>query len=327
MNIRYLSNIIVIVFVGLLSASFASAQDGTRSITSDDFANKRPTGAGGKVATGPTKAPPRARYTLVKRPPTSIRWSKAPAPPRPRPASASTGQSEIGVTIWKLRPPVRTDKAYRLPVKVGSTIQQWTPERVSVNYRFRAGDRIRLAVESPVRGYLYLVNSEIGLDGSLGEPHLIFPESVEQNNMILPGMLVDIPDQREDLPYFAMNPKKENYAGEAIAVIVSERPLNIAADPSGKILDIKRFEELIAGIEFDIFARLDNKDKVYSATEAGSACGTKTRQLERVKTAELPCGTSTRQMTREEPLPQTIYRVKADVGKPVVAVVELRVDR
>jgi hypothetical protein len=200
----------------------------------------------------------------------------------------------------------------------------WTAERVNTDEQFRAGDRIRLAVESPIKGYLYVLNSEIGADGTLGHPHMIFPESADQDNTVMPGMLVDIPDQREDLPYFIMNPKKGDYAGEAIAIVISPVKLKIKTNSGGKVEDVDTLDEIIPYSEAEIYSRTDLTDRIFSKVESESSCGAKARQLEREKVDAKPCRATSRQLTREEPLPQTIYRVKAASGKPAVAMIELR---
>lgn len=321
-----LATIAIHLVIFFLATTSVTAQQ-TRSITSDDFASQRPASAKtGRTAVGNrNRRPARATYKFVRKGTPPVRWSaKAKSTKSRVPPPASTKISEIGVTIWKMRPALRADAGFKLPVKVSGAVQMWTAERVNTDTQFRAGDRIRLAVESPVSGYLYVINSEIGSDGSLGTPHLIFPETAAQDNSVVPGMLVDIPDQREELPYFVMNPKKDNYAGEAIAIIISPTPLRIKSDSKGKIEDVENLDELIPNAEAEVFIRTDVRDKIYSNAESQSACGAKTRQLEREKAATQPCGTATRQLTREEPLPQTIYRVKTSSGQPAVALIELR---
>jgi len=214
------------------------------------------------------------------------------------------------IAIWKLRPPLRAEAGFKLPVKVSGSVQMWTAERVSTDSVFRSGDRIRLAVESPVRGYLYVINSELGSDGSMGHPHLIFPETAAQDNSVVPGMLVDIPDQRDELPYLVMNPKKLNYTDEGLAIVISPIRLKIKTDGTGKIESLDDLDDITINADAEIFVRTDQRDKVYSNAESQSTCGARSRQLTREKTAEQPCGAATRQLTREEPLPQTIYRVK-----------------
>ncbi len=324
------AKLIITCCITLSAVTFTAAQNRVqdRSITSDDFASQRPAAKAQNPRQRRNQSrasrPTRATYKLVKKP-TSVRWNaKGKVPSQPAAPPSSTKISEIGVTIWKLRPAVRADVGFKLPVKVSGAIQLWTAERVSTDSPFRAGDRIRLAVESPTSGFLYVINSEIGSDGSLGEPHLIFPENATQDNSVVPGMLVDIPDQREELPYFVMNPKKENYAGEGIAIVISPIQLRFRTDSKGKIESVDDLNEIMMSVEAEVFVRTDQRDRIFTTAESQSTCGAKTRQLTREKVGVQPCGAASRQLTREEPLPQTIYRVKTAPGKPAVAVIELR---
>ena len=202
----------------------------------------------------------------------------------------------------------------------------WTAERVNPETGFQAGDRVRLAIEASDAGYLYVIDSEIYSDGSFGAPYLIFPASTDEDNSVKPGLLVDIPDQTEDLPYFLISPKKDKYEGELLTVIISPKPLtNLKTDKDGKIKNLDELINLEIDAEAEIYSRDDNEDKIYVQAEADAACGAKTRQLTRESSAANPCGTKTRQLTREEPLPQTIYRVKTVAGQPSVAFVKLNV--
>lgn len=59
----------------------------------------------------------------------------------------------------------------------------------------------------------------------MGEPFLIFPESMKENNLIGPGMIVDIPDQLSDMPFYTINAKKPNFSGELLTIILSPNPI------------------------------------------------------------------------------------------------------
>jgi hypothetical protein len=167
----------------------------------------------------------------------------------------------------------------------------------------------------------------VGQSRALGDPFLIFPNSENADNSVKPGLLADIPDQTEDLPYFLINPKNSNYKCELLTVIISPKLLtNIKTDRNGKIRNLDDLIDLENSADAEIYSRSDSQDKICSQTEAQSACGVKTRQLTREKSAENPCGAKIRQLTREEPLPQTIYCVKPAAGQPVVAVIQLNVN-
>jgi hypothetical protein len=320
---------ILTVLIFCLFALTAVVQNNaqTRSITSDDFVKKRPV----RKNVDSTNRNKRASYKYVRREKNIVRRKTNQAKPQSTNNTANKNKpekvSEIGVTLWKLRPSRSSDTGYKLPVLVNDIRQMWTAERVNPDKPFRAGDRVRLAVESSDAGYLYVIDSETYSDGSYGEPFLIFPASTNEDNSVQPGLLVDIPDQTEDLPYFLINPKQANYTGELLTVIISPKPLtNIKIDKDGKIKNPNELIELETNSVAEIFSRNDAEDKIYTQAEADSACGAKARQQNN-RQLERPCGAKTRQLTREEPLPQTIYRVKTAAGQPAVAFIRLNVRR
>ncbi|CAN5575682.1 hypothetical protein BH18ACI1_BH18ACI1_16640 [soil metagenome] len=323
------------VIFGLFSFSLAQDATQTRSITSDDFASQRPKSKKADLTgrkKGQTKQTNRhATYKFVRQDKNIVRRKTNQTKPQIKNNKTNTKKpekvSEVGVTMWKLRPPRSSDAGYKLPVLVNNLRQMWTAERVNPDMPFQAGDRVRLAVESSDVGYLYVIDSETYSDGSYGEPFLIFPASTNEDNSVQPGLLVDIPDQTEDLPYFLINPKQANYTGELLTVIISPKPLtNIKIDKDGKIKNLDELIELETNPVAEIFSRNDAEDKIYTQAEADSACGAKARQQNN-RQLERPCGAKTRQLTREEPLPQTIYRVKTAAGQPAVAFIRLNVRR
>ena len=325
MNLLIKSGLIAVCLLFCFISSAAQDDTKTRSITSDDFNSQRPPGKRQKTNVR------RSTYKYVSKNKKAVRRPsnrRPPVKPQPQPKPTPAEKvSEIGVTMWKLRPSRSSDNGYKLPVLVNDLREMWTAERIGIENPLAAGDRVRLAVESSVSGYLYVINSEIFADGSVGEPFLIFPETVDQDNSVKPGMLVDIPDQTEDLPYFLINPKNSNYKGELLTVIISPKPLTLLkTDKNGKITNPDDLIDLENNADAEIYARSDSQDKIYSTTEAESVCGAKTRQLVREKTPENPCGVKTRQLTREEPLPQTLYRVKTAAGQPIVATIQLNVN-
>ena len=316
------------LFILCVSAAFAQNDTQTRSITSDDFASQRPKGKTSNSSNRQTRnsrTKRRPTYKYVRRNP-SVQRKKTTKP------TTTTNKpekvSEIGVTVWKLRPSRTSDNGYKLPVLVNSLREMWTAERIGLDSIFAAGDRVRLAIESSASGYLYVIDSETYSDSTFGEPFLIFPASATEDNSVKPGLLVDIPDQTEDLPYFLINPNQNNYSGEILTVIISPRPLtNLKIERDGKIKNLDDLIELETKADAEIFSRNDTEDKIYTQTEAESVCGSKARQRQLERQTENPCGAQTRQLTREEPLPQTIYRVKTQSGQPIVAFISLNVKR
>jgi hypothetical protein len=120
--------------------------------------------------------------------------------------------------------------------------------------------------------------------------------------------LVDIPDQSVDLPYFLVNPKRANYTGELLTIIISTIPLtNIKIDKDGKIKNLSELIELEMNSNTEIFSRSDVEDKIYTQAEADAACGAKTRQLVREINAE-SMRRKNAPVNKRITLAQTIYR-------------------
>jgi len=302
----------------------------TRSIFSDDFDNKRP------AARSSSATRPRRVYQFVKTEKSPLprkstpkvdatKGSKAPggpttkgkAPEEPNMKAALT-MSEVGVTVWRLRPPKKGEEGEFLSVAVDEkTRAKWLAERVDPDHdTFTRADKLRFGVESSKPGYLYIIDREACEDGSFGPPFLLFPESLRDDNSVGPGILVDVPPQQQADPYFNITPECRDYAGELMTIIISPNPLNdFKVDSKGKIIDNDVLGEIEFGSEASIYTRADAEDRLFSKTEAeAAACGTKDRQLVRQKSQ--PCDVGTRQLTRVAPLPQTIYQVKAPADKP-----------
>ncbi len=317
----------------IVSGTIVFSQDDTqtRTIRSDDFTKHRPLGTNRNKQ--PKKNEPKSKaltYKYVRQDKNIVRRkTNQPKPPSTSQTVAIINPAkvlEVGLTMWKLRPSRSSESGYKLPVLVNQLTEMWSAERIDLDAPLSAGDRVRLAVESSDMGYLYVIDSEIYSDNSSGEPFLLFPASTAEDNSVQPGLLVDIPDQTEDLPYFLIDPKQENYAGELLTVIISPSPLiNLKTDQDGKIENLNVLSDLEMNSETEIFSRIDAEDKIYSTTEANSACGAKTRQFVREKSPDKPCGSQRRQLTQSEPLPQTIYRVKTQAGQIAVAFIKLNV--
>ena len=303
----------------IATATMVIAQEGqrSRSITSEDFVNQRPT------AKAKAPKPKRLSYKSIRSDKNPIR--RKPPAVKPRPQNAKPVITEIGVTIWKLRPPAEGENGYFFSVDDGNNGRvRWLAERVSPDTVFAPRDPLRFAVESSVPGYLYVIGRETYSDGTFGTPYPIFPTEPSDDNSVRPGMLFDFPDQREDVAYLRLNPKKENYTGEIMTVIISPKPLTIIKlDKDGNVRDSDELRDLELGAQVELFTRTDTGDRIYSTAESAAACGVKARKLERDKSAGKGCGTNG--LTREESLPQSIYQVKAPAGQPAVAFVKLAV--
>jgi len=293
----------------LFSANFAPSQtasqdeESSRQITLDRFNKARPLSeASGGMGSGSTASkPPVYRRTGASR--LTRRGARPPA------------TEEIGVTLWRLRPSRAVDEGARVLVLDGLKQSQWTPERIEAGTPVNIGDRIRISVESPRPGFLYIIDREQYADGSLGEPMLIFPTLRTRggDNRVLPGRLIDIPAQEDQYSYFTAQPagNRRDQTAEVLTVILTPQqlPLNIGDQPI-RILQsqISEWEKLWGGVA-ETLELVGGAGRAWTNEEkmAGSANG--------------------RQLTQAGPPPQTVYRVARKIGGPLLVTVPLRYSR
>ena len=268
--------------------------------------------------------PPNFRPATPARPTTMAKTSryKRATPPLRKGASApdSIRDGVIGVTVWRLRPSNNTDEARILVKKSG---KNWTPERVEANAKFSEGQALRLSIEIPRTGYLYVIDREQYADGSLSDPYLIFPQNpASDENKVTAGRVVEIPNQADDQAYFEVKPirdgseaRKSPQTAEVLTLIVTTTPLKDlpkrGSDDSPLQLPIATVEKWEK--EWDAqFERLEMEGGAGAAyTKAEQAAG----------------ANSTKTLTQDDPLPQTIFRVEVKPGKPLLVKLPLKIEK
>src|SRR6476661_2260966 len=200
--------ILAVIAIAILSAAvYAQQPDTTRDLWDTAFVQKRP-----PAKTNVKRAQP-VRYRLV---------SRNTLPPA---VDARSASAVVGVTIWRLRPSKRSDdQAVRQLVHQEG---EWTPERVTAGAPLGEGSRVQLTIESPRKGYLYVFDREIYADKTFGEAYLIFPTLSlnDGDNKVDAGRIIEIPSSGDKPPYYTLKRSRANHNGEALTVIVSERPL------------------------------------------------------------------------------------------------------
>jgi hypothetical protein len=158
---------------------------------------------------------------------------------------------------------------------------------------FREGDFVRLSVEFPRRGYLYVIDRDLLADGTMGQPMLIFPWS-GADNKLAPGRLIDIPAEDDDLNYFKASLTRENQVGELLTFIVTSTPLNLRLSDKPmpiSVGDLSQWEKSLGGVT-ERYEMDGGAGEFWTRKEQQAASKKRTRQL-----------------TREDPAPQIIYRV------------------
>jgi len=258
-----------VVAAGIQQAPQVCAQrDTQRDIVSDDFLKHRPRRA--KWNGGPKRWD---TYRLATKPTKQFDRSRL----------------QIGLTIWRLEPLTAGSSANpRAVYEIDRNKLQWIPKRVEADARFSEGDSLRLSIESPRGGYLYVVNRDWLADGSYGETNLIFPTEGEDNRLEA-GKLIDIPGQGE--PPFKATPKPAQ-SGELLTFIVTSSPLTLRL--SNGPLPISK-------------AQLSDWEQKWRADgdrfEMNGGAGRTRTEAEQLAASR----NGTRQLTREDPLPQTVY--------------------
>ena len=309
-NSKLIANaFLVIFFVGSISVFAQDEPPASRSIVSLDFKKKRPAADAGAAAqqisakmnvrrrkTVAALSNPRRKYNLTKR--ILVKRVTKPAPVKSK-------VEELGVTFWRMRPPAADDEGAPLfPVRIGERVQNWTAERVASSTMFEKGDRVRFSVESSRAGYLYIINREFYADGTTGEANVIFPTLRTRggDNRVRAGSLIEIPSASDSVPYFTIKPRREDYAGEELIVLILPNELpNYEKTLRAQPVTAQNLTKWFADWEslIDIYDAEDGISTAYTEMEAQAA------------------NAASRALTQEEPLPQTIFRVFLKPSAPM----------
>jgi hypothetical protein len=210
---RLLGAITMIACLGLAAAgSRAVPQEKERGLRVAPFGSARPK----SQAAGPPQGP------RVYKSATATAAADTAATP------GAAAESVVGITVWRLRPSGSADdKEARLLEHEGTRETEWTPERVGSETALREGDRVRLSIEVPRDGYLYVIDRERYSDGRVGGAYLIFPtaHTLDGNNKVTAGRVIEIPAQEDSPPYFTLSRSRADHVAEVVSVLVTPTPL------------------------------------------------------------------------------------------------------
>lgn len=229
--------------------------------------------------------------------------------------SSSASEAVIGVTLWRLRPAQSSDnKDARILEHQSAKSSEWTAERIEADARLNEGERVRVSIETPSTGYLYVIDREQYADGSLGDAYLIFPTARTRggNNSVVAGRVIEFPAQEDNPPYFTLTRSRAEHVGEILILIVSPQPL---AELPARSEPVKVPSDKLALWEKDWGGRAEQFE-----LEGGAG-------LPYSKAERSAGGDGSRMLTQGDPLPQTILRLNARPGNPVVVQVLLRIAR
>jgi len=306
------------VLSAICATALAQSQDeGSRQIVLDEFTKARPAKntatPSPSNSSGQTRPRPATATIRVARRPTYHRAYTSSKRPAPNPAQPATSE-ELGVTLWRLRQSKPNDSGARLLVMENSHSTHWTPERIEADTPLNIGERVRLSVESPRAGYLYVVDREQYADGSLGDAYLIFPTRSTRggDNRVVPGRLIDIPAQEDDPNYFTLvpSPSRSDQVAEVLSFIVTPQPLEglPITDKPLKVSksDIAKWEKTWSS-EVERFEMNGGAGRVWTKEEQAASASASSRLL-----------------TQEEPAPQTVYRISSRSKTAILVTVPLR---
>jgi hypothetical protein len=283
--------------IALATVALAASDTGQRGIVPEDIVQARPPAAAAVV-----KAKP--KYQLLD-----------PKPLDPKVVASlrhPSAASELGVTIWRLRPAAAADTGARILVQEGADTAELIPERVSSTSRLNAGDRVRLTLESPEHGYMYVIDRERYASGERGTPYLIFPTTRTRggDNKVAGGKLIDIPAQSDQPDFFTLRRSRPDQVEEELTVLLTPEPLEgIAIGPNALALSnaqVSSWEKQWGSAKPEVFELTGGAGKPWTQAEQDAGAD------------------GTRLLTQDDPPPQTVYRVAVKAGTPLAVEVRLR---
>lgn len=303
---------VICLAFNVASAQQPAAQDqeeeSSRQIVLDRFNKARPfSEATGGINSGGASKP--AIKAPVYRRTGNVRL------PGSRRNNSPAATEEIGITVWRLRPAREGEEGGRVLVFDGLKQSPYTPERIEASTPLNIGDRVRITIESPRPGFLYIIDREQYADGSLGEPMLIFPTKQTRggDNRVLPGKLIDIPAQEDQYSYFTAQPAgdRRDQVAEVLTVILTPQPLPLTIGPQPLRVSpaqVAEWDKLWGGVA-ETLELVGGAGRTWTNEEksAGAANG--------------------RQLTQSGPPPQTVYRVARKAGGSLLVTVPLRYSR
>jgi Domain of unknown function (DUF4384) len=306
----------LITIVMLSSAHVATAQnpnrndqddESSRQIILDRFNKARPLSESTKGGMDSGAGSSHTKAPIYRRTGTARLARRGTRPPT---------TEEIGITVWRLRPARANDEGARVLVTDGRKQAQWIPERIESATRLDIGDRVRITIESPRPGFVYIIDREQYADGSFGEPMVIFPTLRTRggDNRVMPGKLIDIPAQEDQYSYFTAQPTggRRDQVAEVLSVVLSPQqlPLKIGDQPLHILpSQIAEWEKLWGGLA-ETLELVDGAGRTWTKEEKAASAA------------------NGRQLTQSGPPPQTVYRLAArQTGGPLMVTVPLKYAR
>jgi len=284
----------------------AFAQEEPRQIFDSYFAKNR---QAAPAASTPAAQQPKPEYRPAGA--QHVQPAKTAPPSETKAGAAKPGGTTLGVTIWRMMPSRPGDGA-RLLVQTPKAKEPYTPHRLEAGDLMSVDDKVRLSIEAPSGGYLYVVDQEIFATGPLGTPNLIFPTTGTRggDNRVSGGQLIEIPAQTDAVPVFFIDPKRAEYRGEHLTIILTPQP----------IPGLKLSAEALPLPPATFNAWMSQYRADYRHFELAGGKGQAWTQPEQQAGAD-----GSRLLTLADPAPQTVFFFPERAGKPVMASLDLRI--
>jgi len=283
-------------------ASDGASEEGTRQLWDENLRSKRPVKVVRQIHT-----------------PSMQRAGRNSSP------SEQLGDAFVGFTLWKLRPSRSGDDqdTRRLVHEEDSGNRcEASAERVMGDAPLPEGSKVRVSIEPARTGYLYIIDREKYADGSYSEPYLIFPTTRIRggNNLVGPGIVVELPDPGETVPYFTLRRNRAKRIGGA----AENAPEQVSEE-----LTILVAPKPLPGVQIGRSAQRLSKDEV-AAWEKQWTTATKSLDAHQeagkaqTKSEKQAAQTGT-QLAAEDPLPQTLIQAAAKPGDPLLVTVPIKI--
>jgi hypothetical protein len=312
-NLRMILLLIVVANLCLIGDVTVCAQDEeSRRLWDGAFLKKRAEAKTPSADSPSLKSTAYKRVTPKKPAAQDPQSSKAKSSDTPNQLEEKPDGEVIGLTLWRLRPAREEDsREDRLLLEDQSNKKtEWVAERVEGGTVFAASDKVRLGIESPRDGYLYIIDRERYADGSVSDPYLIFPTLRNRAgaNSVGAGKLIELPEGSA----FDLKPLRPDYAGEELTILVTSEPVaELKPAPTHKKLDpemVKQWESQWAAA-IERFELIGGAGKPYTKAEKDAAQD------------------GARLLTQDDAMPQTLYHVQVKSGMPLLVKVDLRIGK
>ena len=266
------------------------------------------------------KPPQRRQSTDKPKPAQKANYSRPKRPlTKPQAEMANKGASAVGVTVWRLRPSAAKD-AVEIRDLVqqggGQATQEVTPERVAMDTSLTEGQMVRLTIESLRTGYLYVINRPHYADGKYGDPYLIFPtQRMGVSNLVTAGQTIRIPAPNANPDYFVLERGKsregELQVSEELIVVVKPEPFESFRTPPADrmLLTQPSVEALIEKYKADV-----------EESNLQDQAGKYITMIEKLASKDMSI-----RLSRDDPYPQTLYRLAVKPDEPMLVRFELKV--